>query len=290
MTTALKILPLLTPKAPNLPISPVEFNQQFIDQFSNVLRLYFNQLDNYNQGLIGTTGGSNFQFPNGAFHQGAAKLLQSTMTNSSTTNINVTSTTGFLTSGALLIGTEFVGYTGLTSTSFTGITRGLYGSSTSAHAIGDAVSEAQAVVNTTTPLAIKMNSTDASNQVSVNIADNSKIVFAIAGYYNIQFSVQLLQYTTADDNVTFWFRQNGVDIANSAGISTVPSKHGTVGGTAIVSWNLVIPVNADDYIQLMMTSDTGNTVAATYPASTVAPVHPASPSIILTATFVSALY
>ena len=52
MTTALKQLPLLVPKAPNLPIAPVEFNQQFMDQFSNVLRLYFNQLDNYNQGLV----------------------------------------------------------------------------------------------------------------------------------------------------------------------------------------------------------------------------------------------
>jgi hypothetical protein len=51
MTTELKQLPLLVPKAPNLPISPVEFNQQYQDQHSNVLRLYFNQLDNYNQGL-----------------------------------------------------------------------------------------------------------------------------------------------------------------------------------------------------------------------------------------------
>lgn len=35
-----------TTKAPNLPIAPVEYNQQFQDQFNNVLRLYFNQLDN----------------------------------------------------------------------------------------------------------------------------------------------------------------------------------------------------------------------------------------------------
>ena len=35
-----------TTKAPNLPIAPVEYNQQFQDQFNNVLRLYVNQLDN----------------------------------------------------------------------------------------------------------------------------------------------------------------------------------------------------------------------------------------------------
>jgi hypothetical protein len=51
MTTPLKNLSLLTPKSPNLPIAPVEFTQQFQDQFSNTLRLYFNQLDNYNQAL-----------------------------------------------------------------------------------------------------------------------------------------------------------------------------------------------------------------------------------------------
>jgi len=35
-----------TTKAPNLPIAPVDYNQQYQDQFSNVLRLYFNQIDN----------------------------------------------------------------------------------------------------------------------------------------------------------------------------------------------------------------------------------------------------
>lgn len=31
--------------APNLPRSPVEYNAQYQEQFSNVLRLYFNRLD-----------------------------------------------------------------------------------------------------------------------------------------------------------------------------------------------------------------------------------------------------
>ena len=41
--------------------------------------------------------------------------------------------------------------------------------------------------------------------------------------------------------------------------------------------------------QLMLSSTTGNTVCATYPPATL-PTRPASPSIILTATFVSSLY
>jgi hypothetical protein len=31
--------------APNLPLAPSEWNRQYQDQFSNVLRLYFNRLD-----------------------------------------------------------------------------------------------------------------------------------------------------------------------------------------------------------------------------------------------------
>lgn len=34
-----------TTKAPNLPIAPVEYSQQYQDQLLNVLRLYFSQLD-----------------------------------------------------------------------------------------------------------------------------------------------------------------------------------------------------------------------------------------------------
>jgi hypothetical protein len=34
-----------TTKAPNLPIAPVEYSQQYQDQLNNVFRLYFAQLD-----------------------------------------------------------------------------------------------------------------------------------------------------------------------------------------------------------------------------------------------------
>ena len=31
--------------APNLPLSPIEYNRQYSDQLNNVLRLYFNRVD-----------------------------------------------------------------------------------------------------------------------------------------------------------------------------------------------------------------------------------------------------
>jgi hypothetical protein len=101
--------------------------------------------------------------------------------------------------------------------------------------------------------------------------------------------VQLLSFDNAVDNVTLWFEKNGTAIPYSAGIGTIPARiSASKPATAIISWNIIIPIDTNDYIQLYFASDSGNTLAVTYPPG-VAPVHPISPSVILTATFTSAL-
>jgi len=42
-------------KAPNLIVAPADYNQQNQQQFLNMLRLYFNQLDNFTQTQIQST-------------------------------------------------------------------------------------------------------------------------------------------------------------------------------------------------------------------------------------------
>lgn len=276
-------------KAPNLPMAPNQYASQFHEQFSNALRLYFSQVDNFTLGMSSEAGGAYLKFPNGAFHQDGYTTLTANMSNNSTTPIRVVSTAGFLNAGTLIIKSELIAYTGKTATTFTGITRGVYGSTNVAHTAGVYVSEAQSVPSPTTALTVAFTATDVSNQVFIDPIDITKVVHNIAGYYNIQFSLQMLTFDGTIDNVTVWFRQNGVDVPYSAGIATVPGIHAGGPGTAIISWNLVLPMDAGDYIQLMVASNTGNTVCATYPPGT-SPVHPASPSIILTSTFVSALY
>lgn len=53
--------------APRLPAAPAEYSAQFIEQYSNILRLYFNQLDNLTGVLLGESGGRYIRFPYGAF-------------------------------------------------------------------------------------------------------------------------------------------------------------------------------------------------------------------------------
>jgi hypothetical protein len=280
---------LRNPVPPNIPLATITYERLYQDQLNNAFRLYFNQLNNLSSALVGSTGEAYLQFPQGAFHQDGVTTLTAGLTNTSTTPITVASTAEFLSAGGLLIGSELIKYTGKTATSFTGITRGAYGSTATSHAIGDYVSEAQPVPSATAALPISFTVTDSSTTVAVDPTDLTKLTFGVSGYYNIQFSAQLLSYDNTVDNVCMWFRQNGVDIANSASYISVPTIHGGNPGASILALNLVLPIIEGDYIQLMLSSTTGNTVCATYPPATL-PTRPASPSIILTATFVSSLY
>lgn len=288
MTTSLIVTEAvsLTPtKAPQLPAAPVAYDRGYSDTLTNILRQYFNTLDNYTGQLkIGAL--NTLALPQGAFFQDGVTTTTATISNSVTT-IPVVSTANFISPGTILIESELISYTGKTSTSFTGCTRGVFGSSAASHnTIGTYVSEAQAAL---APVPLFMSETTSSNGVALDATDKSKIRFETAGYYNIQFSVQLLSFDNAVDQVTLWFSKNGTAIPYSAGIGTIPGRiSATKPATAVISWNLIVDVNANDYIQLYFASDSTKTLATTYPPG-ASPVHPISPSVILTATFTSAL-
>jgi hypothetical protein len=57
------VTPLRPPKAPNLLIAPIVYDQHYIDQLNNALRLYFNQIDNGMGALLSGTGGSSLSLP-----------------------------------------------------------------------------------------------------------------------------------------------------------------------------------------------------------------------------------
>jgi hypothetical protein len=55
--------PLRPPKAPNLLVAPIVYDQRYVDQLTNALRLYFNQIDNGLAALLSGTGGSTLSLP-----------------------------------------------------------------------------------------------------------------------------------------------------------------------------------------------------------------------------------
>ena len=129
--------------------------------------------------------------------------------------------------------------------------------------------------------AITFNSTDISRNTSIG-SPTSRIIVAIPGIYNIEFSAQISNPSAAVDDVTIWLRKNGIDMPNSAGIVGSPAKHGVINGHTIIGWNYLIQVAANDYFELYWTTDNGTTQILTYPASTIAPIYPQAPSMILT--------
>lgn len=64
MTTQKRII---NPAVPGLPLGTEQYERRYQDQFTNVLRLYFNQLRNSLTELLGNAGGKYLAFPYGAF-------------------------------------------------------------------------------------------------------------------------------------------------------------------------------------------------------------------------------
>jgi hypothetical protein len=132
------------------------------------------------------------------------------------------------------------------------------------------------VALTATP--ITFNSTDLSYNIAIG-TPTSRIVVTRAGIYNLQFSAQISNPTASIDDVTIWIRQNGVNIADSAGIVGTPEKHGAINGHTVIGWNYILQAAANDYFELYWITDNGTTQLLTYPASAS---HPRAPSMILT--------
>lgn len=75
---------------PRLPTAPTAYSPEFIEQYSNILRLYFNQLDNLTGVLLGESGGRYIRFPYGAFSSN-----QSQTTTANTATLMTLNTTDF---------------------------------------------------------------------------------------------------------------------------------------------------------------------------------------------------
>ncbi|MFZ4599656.1 MAG: hypothetical protein ACOYNN_13510 [Terrimicrobiaceae bacterium] len=57
------VTPLRPSKAPNLLVAPTQYQQQYIDQLNNALRLYFNQIDNFTQNVTVPASGTTANRP-----------------------------------------------------------------------------------------------------------------------------------------------------------------------------------------------------------------------------------
>ena len=98
-------------KAPNLPIAQPVYSQQATDMYSNILRLYFNTIDNITSAILGVVGMTSFSAPYGSFidtstvaavpNVSTAVLLNGVNTNSSQVYIGTPTSRIYITNSGI---------------------------------------------------------------------------------------------------------------------------------------------------------------------------------------------
>lgn len=136
----------------------------------------------------------------------------------------------------------------------------------------DTTDQTQTVINTAKP--ITWNSTAFAKHVSIDGSDASKIVFAKAGRYKLEFTAQLNSKSSNAKVFWFWPRINGTDVPGSTMEVTI---HDNLESKTVARAGL-FQVNAGDYLQAMWEVDDLNANLEAYAATGV---HPAVPSVTL---------
>jgi hypothetical protein len=216
MATFIRTSRITPTVAPRLPSSPEPPDRIYIEQLSNVLRLYFNQIDSAIGPLVNPSGGAYLNFPYGAF---SSFVSQSATANTATKMLFAT--------------------------------------------------------------------TDFANAIT---APSSQITVVNPGIYNLQFSVQVQNLQTTQQDMFIWLKKNGTtDIPGSTGVIGLPAQKSVgVPSRDIKGWNYLVSLDADEYIEIYWSVADALVTIPTYAASGT-PTKPSTASVVATMSFVSTL-
>ena len=143
----------------------------------------------------------------------------------------------------------------------------------------------QMAANTTTAYAVTFDTTDFSN--GVTLASGSRLTVTDAGIWNCQFSIQFKNTTNDSQDAEIWFRKNGTNIDNSNSRFSMPARKSSGDPSHLIAaMNFFASMNSTDYLEIMWrVSDVG--VSIEHYAAGTSPTRPATPSAIVTMSFVS---
>ena len=145
----------------------------------------------------------------------------------------------------------------------------------------------QPLVSSGTAQIVGINSDNGSNGFS--LSGTGTVVIANPGTYTMIYSIQLKNIDNAIHYADIWLRYNGSDYPDSTTRFHVPArKNAGEFGYAVATVNFVVTsVPPGDYVELWWHADSTQ-VSIEYLPAGVAPVHPATPSVI--ATFTQVMY
>jgi len=283
---------LKPPRAPNLAVATIEYEQRYQDQLNNQLRIYFNELDNITRGLLGSdnAGGKFLQTPYGSFQDGTSQTAPANtaqVMRFDTTNYNNVVSLGSHTAvftGTIDNGTPPGAGTVLTVSAITsGV---IYLGMT---LTGGAITAGTKVVSQTSGAAGGVGAYIVSvsqERTSLTITGTvqSKIVVTNPGIYNLQFNAQFQNVNAADKIASVWLKKVGTDVVGSNRFVTVPlGTQNTVAG-----WSYMVSLDAAEYVELWWSTNSTD-ISLAFAAAGTSPTRPTTASVIATLSFVSAL-
>lgn len=130
----------------------------------------------------------------------------------------------------------------------------------------------------------------------ISIVSNSQITFAKEGIYNIAYSIQFTNTDNSSHDIDIWLRKNGADIANSNSRFSIPARKSSGDPSHLIAVTpIMVDITADgQYIEIMWrVSNTAVSIehyAAVTASPGVTPAIPATPSVIVGVTHVSAQF
>lgn len=246
---------LIPSRAPNLPIATVDYEARYQDQFANILRLYFNTIDNAIGEIIRTLNYT------GPFDTVYANTVEATNVNA--INVNTTNLV------ALFAAIQQLQANTVTADNFqggNGVFNNLTGSNVNASLftgagyqlnfphIAASDSTDQVAGGNDTPTVVEWNTLDSG--LGWTLSPPGSATADRAGIYKITYSLQLANTANAIHNAVVWIKKNGADVANSATDFSIPARKSAGVPSYVCGYSeAVFEVNAGDTIELYWATD-----------------------------------
>lgn len=136
-----------------------------------------------------------------------------------------------------------------------------------------------------TPTSIYLRQRDTNNR-GIQVVSDSRITFDHAGVYSVTFSIQFSNTDTSIHDTNVWLRKNDSgtsgDVPASDSRFSVIASHGGIAGNVIGCVNFVLPVVANDYLELIWTTSNADAYIHAEAAQTSPFAHPSIPGVICT--------
>jgi len=282
---------LQTPGTPDVGSAPAVYDRGYVDQSSGVLRTYFTRLNNIISTLLSPRGGKYLNTPYGAFQDDTDQTDGSTAvayyfrfnTTDFSNGISVQSRTA-----------SFTGSIATTTLTVSAISAGaiypsMQISGTGVTAGTRIVAQLTGTTGGAGTYTVSASQTVTSTAMTGDLPSQIKVTQD--GVYNAQFSAQFINTTNDVQDISIWFRKNGTDIPGSNSEFGIKARKSTGSASRLIAaMNFIIDLETNDYFEMMWrVSDSGVSLEQ-FPAVTASgttPAIPATPSIILTVSFMS---